>query len=40
MAKAVVPLAALGGPDGASSAKCQDRLAQRFLRALGPNGKA
>ena len=26
-------------PDGADSAKCQERLVQRFLRALGQNGK-
>jgi len=34
-----VPLRALVGPDGADSAKCQERLVQRFLRALGQNGK-
>jgi nanoRNase/pAp phosphatase (c-di-AMP/oligoRNAs hydrolase) len=39
MAKAVVPLTALCGPDRADAAKCQERLAQRFLRALGQNGK-
>jgi nanoRNase/pAp phosphatase (c-di-AMP/oligoRNAs hydrolase) len=39
MAKAVMPLEALCGPDRADPAKCQDRLAQRFLRALGQNGK-
>jgi nanoRNase/pAp phosphatase (c-di-AMP/oligoRNAs hydrolase) len=40
MAKAVVPLTALCGPDRADAAKCQERLAQRFLRALGQNGKS
>ncbi len=39
MAKAVVPLAALCGPDRVDAARCQERLAQRFLRALGQNGK-
>ena len=39
MAKAVVPLTALCGPDRADT-KCQERLAQRFLRALGQNGKS
>jgi len=39
MAKAVMPLRALVGPDAADSDKCQERLAQRFLRALGQNGK-
>jgi nanoRNase/pAp phosphatase (c-di-AMP/oligoRNAs hydrolase) len=40
MAKAIVPLTALCGPDRADTAKCQERLAQRFLRALGQNGKS
>jgi nanoRNase/pAp phosphatase (c-di-AMP/oligoRNAs hydrolase) len=40
MAKAVVPLTALCGPDRADTTKCQERLAQRFLRALGQNGKS
>jgi len=39
MAKAVVPLTTLCGPDRVDSARCQERLAQRFLRALGQNGK-
>ncbi len=39
MAKAVVPLTALCGPDRVDAARCQERLAQRFLRALGQNGK-
>jgi nanoRNase/pAp phosphatase (c-di-AMP/oligoRNAs hydrolase) len=39
MAKAVVPLAALCGPDRVDAARCQERLTQRFLRALGQNGK-
>jgi hypothetical protein len=39
MAKAVVPLTALAGPEGADPARCQERLVQRFLRALGLNGK-
>ncbi len=39
MAKAVVPLTALVGPEGADPARCQERLVQRFLRALGLNGK-
>jgi len=39
MAKAVMPLRALVGPDAADPDKCQERLAQRFLRALGQNGK-
>src|SRR5213078_4643811 len=39
MAKAVCPLRAWVGPDGGDSPKCQDRLVQRFLRALGQNGK-
>ena len=36
MAKAVIPLARLGGEDGRA---IQDRVVQRFLRALGGNGK-
>jgi nanoRNase/pAp phosphatase (c-di-AMP/oligoRNAs hydrolase) len=40
MAKAVVPLTALCGPDRVDAARCQERLAQRFLRALGQNGKS
>ncbi len=39
MAKAVVPLTALCGPDRVDATRCQERLAQRFLRALGQNGK-
>ena len=39
MAKAVMPLTALCGADRADTARCQERLAQRFLRALGQNGK-
>jgi nanoRNase/pAp phosphatase (c-di-AMP/oligoRNAs hydrolase) len=40
MAKAVVAVTALCGPDRADTVKCQERLAQRFLRALGQNGKS
>jgi len=36
MAKAVIPLARLGVEDGRG---IQDRVVQRFLRALGVNGK-
>lgn len=41
MAKAVVPLRALiGGGDPPPPRACQEHIIQRFLRALGQNGKA
>ena len=41
MAKAVVPLGELlkGADESASGRACQERIIQRFLRALGPNAK-
>jgi nanoRNase/pAp phosphatase (c-di-AMP/oligoRNAs hydrolase) len=41
MAKAVMPLRDLleGAPDTGARASCQDRIAERFLRALGPDGR-
>jgi len=41
MAKAVVPLRELlkGADESASGRACQEHIIQRFLRALGPNGK-
>jgi hypothetical protein len=40
MAKAVLPADSLvrGGADG-DPAGCQDRIVQRFLRAIGANGR-
>jgi hypothetical protein len=40
MAKAVIPADSLvlGGADG-DPAECQDRIVQRFLRAIGANGR-
>jgi hypothetical protein len=42
MAKAVFPLGQLGrgAGDAAASGACQERVIERFLRALGGNGRA
>jgi nanoRNase/pAp phosphatase (c-di-AMP/oligoRNAs hydrolase) len=39
MAKAVIPLARLGDADGGEEGAVAERVSQRFLRALGVNGK-
>jgi nanoRNase/pAp phosphatase (c-di-AMP/oligoRNAs hydrolase) len=39
MAKAVIPLERLGDADNGANRAVQERVSQRFLRALGVNGK-
>jgi len=40
MAKAVLPLRTLVAGEAQAAGACEERIVQRFLRALGQNGKA